>query len=119
MKDRIKFKVFGWYVCISRRPVRIKKSTENQTRLNSRKRRLAMAGERCEICGRPINIENAALHHRLEVGCPDRNAVENVMVLCLDCHHELQKRPHYHGLAHLEDTTRYDDSEPLLKQEEI
>lgn len=115
---QIKFKVFGWYVCISRRPVRIKKRTENQTRLNSRKRRLAMAGERCEICGKPID-KRCSLHRLLPVGAPGRNTVENVMVLCLDCHHKLQKRPHYHGLAHLEDTTRYDDSEPLLKQEEI
>lgn len=89
-----------------------------RTKKNSKKRcsvkmqRLEKAENRCEICGKPIDCR-CSLHHMLNVGEPDRNAVDNVIVLCSACHHELEKRPHYHGIKHLESDTRYDaDQEP-------
>lgn len=74
-----------------------------------REMRLEIADNRCEICGKPID-NRCSLHRLLRVGEPNRNAVENVMVLCIACHHELEKRPHLHGIHHLEDTTRWNDT---------
>lgn len=104
-----RFKIFGWHVAVSREPMKAKPRDKNRNRNRNHVRnlRLEMAGNRCEICGRPID-KRCSLHHLLNVGEPNRNAVENVMVLCSACHHELEKRPHYHGIKHLESDTRYD-----------
>lgn len=107
---RIKFKIFGWYVFISRRPMKVtdrKGKSRSRARDICRDMRLEMAGNRCEICGKPID-KRCSLHHLLNAGEPNRNAVENVLVLCSACHHELEKRPHYHGIKRLESDTRYD-----------
>lgn len=108
---RISLKLFGWHIYISRQPLRLRKKSKDP-RKPIKAERLRLAGYRCEICGIPVD-SRCALHHTLPVGAPDRNAVENVTVLCSDCHHELQKRPHYLALEHLEDTTRYDDTQPI------
>lgn len=111
---RIRFKIFGWYVAIAREPFKTTKRKKNRHRNRDlcRDMRLEMAENRCEICGKPID-KRCSLHHLLNVGEPNRNAVENVLVLCSACHHELEKRPHYHGIRHLESDTRYDpDQEP-------
>lgn len=104
-----RFKIFGWYVAISRKNMRMRPLNKNRNRHRNivLKERLKMAEYRCEICGKPIDVR-CSLHHLLNVGEPNRNSVENVMVLCSACHHELQKRTHYHGLMHLESDTRYD-----------
>lgn len=112
--ERIKFKIFGWYVALSREPMKIRKINpdRNRKRNHVKAARLEMAGNRCEICGKPIDI-SCSLHRLLNAGEPNRNEVENVLVLCSACHHELEKRPHYHGIKHLESDTRYDtDQEP-------
>lgn len=109
-----RFKIFGWYVAIGREPFRTKKRNKNRNRYRDvvKNKRLEMAKHRCEICGKPIDV-SCSLHRLLNVGEPNRNAVENVLVLCSACHHELEKRPHYHGIKHLESDTRYDtDQEP-------
>lgn len=31
-----------------------------------------------------------------------------VLVLCGECWHELERKPHIHGYQHMEDNTRYD-----------
>lgn len=96
-------------MAISRRSmnVKVRALTRSRRRIDVKNQRLEMAGYRCEVCGRPID-NRCSLHHCLPVGAPDRNTVENVMVLCSVCHHELEKRPHHHGLLHLESDTRYD-----------
>lgn len=113
--ERIKFKIFGWHVFISRRPMKVtdrKGKSRSRTRDYIKAARLEMAESRCEICGKPID-KRCSLHHLLNAGEPNRNAVENVLVLCSACHHELEKRPHYHGIKHLESNTRYGtDQEP-------
>lgn len=112
-----RFKIFGWNVALSRDPMRVKKQEKNRNRnrVAVKFKRIELAGNRCEICGKPID-NRCSLHHLLNVGEPNRNAVENVLVLCSACHHELEKRPHYHGIKHLEDETRYDDSETLFNE---
>lgn len=102
-----KFRIFGWQVCISREPVKIVRRRPSRKRSEVRLQRLKMAGYRCEICGREIDIR-CSLHHRLPVGAENRNAIENVMALCTRCHHEMEARPHVHALRHLEDNTRYE-----------
>lgn len=95
---------------MSRRPMKVtdrKGKTRSRTRDAAKIARLEMACYRCEICGRMIDT-SCALHHLLPPGAEGRNKAENVMVLCSSCHHELERRPHYHGIRHLEDTTRYD-----------
>lgn len=110
-----RFKFFGWNIAIGNEPMKvIRRSGKSRSRGRDicRDMRLEMADNRCEICGKPID-KRCSLHHLLNVGEPNRNAVENVMVLCSACHHELEKRPHYHGIKHLESDTRYDtDQEP-------
>lgn len=116
---RIKFKIFGWYVCMSREPIKVRKIDPNRNRKRDdvKSMRLEMAENRCEICGKPID-KRCSLHHLLNAGEPNRNAVENVLVLCSACHHELEKRPHYHGIKHLESDPRYvTDQEPDYQYE--
>lgn len=102
----VQIDIMGWKVYLTKVALRKRTKKKNTTRLNALKARLAMAGNRCEICGRPIDIR-CSLHHRLPVGAEGRNSVENVMVLCSACHHKLEAEPHVMGLQHLEDTTRY------------
>lgn len=105
----IKFRIFGWRIVISKKPIKVmERKTRSLTRAKCRKLRLEKAGYRCEICGKPIDVR-CSLHHLLPVGAENRNSVENVMALCSGCLHELEKRPHFHGLKHLEDVTRYDE----------
>lgn len=107
---RMKFKLFGWYVFISRRPMKVQDrhgKSRSERRDKCREMRLEIANNRCKICGKPID-SRCSLHHLLNVGEPDRNAVENVLVLYSHCHHELERRSHYHGIKHLDDVTRYD-----------
>lgn len=110
-----KFKIFGLFVCISNFPVKVQDrrgKSRSRARDIVRNKRLEIVENRCEICGKPID-KRCSLHHLLNVGEPNRNAVENVMVLCSTCHLELEKRPHYHGIKHLESDTRYDtDQDP-------
>lgn len=99
-----RFKLFGWSVAIANEPMKVTKregKSRSRCRDKCRDKRLEMAGNRCEICGKPIDMR-CSLHHLLNVGEPNRNSVENVMVLCSACHQELAKRPHYHGIKHLE-----------------
>lgn len=115
MNRIIRFKIFGWRIAVSREPMKVI-SRKGKSRSKHRDMvvaaRLEIAENRCEICGKPID-KRCSLHHLLNVGEPNRNAVGNVMVLCSTCHHELEKRPHYHGIRHLESDTRYDpDQDP-------
>lgn len=105
-----KFKIFGWRVWISSGSMQVRKkgSCRSLKRLDCVKRRLEIAGNRCEICGREIDIR-CSLHHLLPVGAAGRNSVGNVMVMCSHCHHKVEKEPHLLAIRHLEDTTRYDD----------
>ncbi len=108
MKERMRFKLFGWYVFMSRRPMKVQDrrgKSRSIKRDEVKRERLARADYKCEICGNPIDVR-CTLHHLLNAGMPDRNAVENVMVLCPECNHELEKHPHYHGIKHLEDEAR-------------
>lgn len=103
--------LFGWSLYITRGNQLLRKRKVKAGRSNRRHeakvRRLAIAGYRCEVCGRTID-ERCALHHRLPVGAEGRNAVENVLALCGECHRRMEAEPHVMGLQHLQDTTRYD-----------
>ena len=105
-----KFKIFGFHVWISREPLRIvhKDRKRNAYRSSQRNLRLEMAENRCEVCGKPID-KTCHIHRTLPYGAPDRNNVENIRVMCGECWHELEKKPHIHGYQHLEATTRYAD----------
>lgn len=105
----LKFKIFGYHIWISREPLRVAKKKNNKTdyRSSQRNLRLEMAGNRCEVCGKPID-KSCHIHRTLPCGAEGRNSVENIRVMCGECWHELEKKPHIHGYQHMEDNTRYD-----------
>lgn len=104
-----KFKIFGFYICISREPFKTKPRDKrrNLYRNSQRNLRLEMSENRCEVCGRPIDKTCCHLHRTLPIGAHDRNKVENIRVICGKCWHELEKKPHIHGYQHIEDNTCY------------
>ena len=104
-----KIKLFGFNIWISREPLKIvhKDRKRNSYRSSQRNLRLEMTENRCEVCGKPID-KSCHIHRTLPVGAPDRNSVENIRVLCSECWHELERKPHIHGYQHMEDNTRYD-----------
>lgn len=103
-----RIKLFGYNIWISREPLRVvhKDKKRNSYRNSQRNLRLEMAENRCEVCGNPID-KSCHIHRTLPAGAPDRNSVENIRVLCAECWHELEKKPHIHGYQHIEDSTRY------------
>ena len=103
-----KFKLFGFYICISREPFKTKPRDKkrNAYRESQRNLRLNMVDNRCEVCGKEID-KSCHIHRLLPIGAPDRNSVNNIRLLCGECWHELEKNPHIHGYQHLEDNTRY------------
>lgn len=104
-----RIKIFGFHIWISREPMRVcsKDRKRNAYRNSQRNLRLEMADSRCEVCGKTID-KTCHIHRTLPPGAPDRNSVENIRVLCGECWHELERKPHIHGYQHIEDTTRYD-----------
>lgn len=110
-----RFRLFGWYIAVSKEPFKTNKRDpkRNRCRDMARNERLRLAGNKCEICGRDIDI-TCSVHHILPVGAENRNKVENLRVLCCHCKHELDKNPHYHGIRHMEDESRYDGNTPTI-----
>lgn len=104
-----KYKLFGFNIWISKEPLRVvhKDRKRNSYRSEQRKLRLEMNDNCCEVCGKPID-KTCHIHHRLPVGAPGRNYVDNIRVMCGECWQELEKKPHIHGYQHLEDNTRYE-----------
>lgn len=104
-----KFKIFGFHIWISREPLRVVKKDRqrNAYRSSQRNLRLEKTGGRCEVCGNPID-KTCHIHRTLPYGVEDRNKVENIRVMCGECWHELEKKPHIHGYQHMEDNTRYE-----------
>ena len=82
-----------------------RKKNKSDYRSSQRNMRLEMAENRCEVCGRQID-RTCHIFHRLPVGTPDRNKVENIRVMCGECWHNLEKHPHIHGFHHLEAINR-------------
>lgn len=105
-----RFKIFGLNVWISREPLRVvhKDRKRNSYRSSQRNMRLEMVNHRCEVCGKIID-KTCHIHRRLPANAPDRNAVKNIRVMCGECWHELEKKPHIHGYQHLEDNTRFEN----------
>lgn len=103
-----RIKLFGCNIWISREPLKVVKKNRkrNSFRSSQRNLRLEMKKNCCEVCGKTID-KSCHIHRTLPVGAPDRNAVENIRVLCGECWHELEKKPHIHGYKHMEDTTKY------------
>lgn len=99
-----RLKVFGYNIWISREPLRVvhKDRKRNSYRSSQRNLRLELTDNRCEVCDKPID-KSCHIHHTLPQGAPDRNSVENIRVMCGECWHELEKKPHIHGYQHLED----------------
>lgn len=102
-----KFKILGFHIWISRDALRVvlRDKHRNSYRSSQRNLRLEMTGGRCEVCGRPID-KSCHIHRTLPLGAEDRNAVKNIRVLCGECWHELEKKPHIHGYQHMEDAGR-------------
>lgn len=103
-----KFKLLGFYICISREPFKTKPRDKkrNAYRDSQRNLRLNMIDNRCEVCGKEID-KSCHIQRLLPMGAPDRNSVNNIRLLCGECWHELEKKPHIHGYQYLEDNTRY------------
>lgn len=102
-----KFKIFGFRIWISREPLKVTKRGKNKSNYRNSQRdlRLEMTGNHCEICGKPID-KSCHIHHTLPVGTPDRNQVENIRVICGECHHKLEKKPHHFGYQYMELTDK-------------
>lgn len=101
--------IFGFHIWISREPLKVSRRDRNRNchRNSQRNLRLKMVDNRCEICGKSIG-KNCHMYRVLPIGTPNRNLAENVRVLCGECWHEFEKRPHIHGYQHMEDNTRYE-----------
>lgn len=104
-----RLKLFGYSIWISREPLRVvhKDRKRNSYRSSQRNLRLEMTGVRCEVCGKPID-KSCHIHRMLPANAPDRNSVENIRVVCGECWHELEKKPHIHGYQHMEDSMRHE-----------
>ncbi len=104
-----RIKLFGLNIWISNEPLRVvhKDRKRNSYRSSQRNLRLEKSDNRCEVCGKPID-KSCHIHHQLPTGTPGRNLVDNIRVMCGECWHELEKKPHIHGYQHLEDSTRYE-----------
>ncbi len=108
-----RFKIFSYNIWISREPLRVvrKDRKRNSYRSSQRNLRLELTDNRCEVCDKTID-KTCHIHHRLPSGAPDRNSVENIRVLCGECWHELERKPHIYSYQHMEDNTQqktYDD----------
>lgn len=93
------------YLSISEIPTLLSRKEQKR----QRNLRLEMTDNSCEVYGKPID-KSCHIHRRLPCGAEDRNKVDNIRVLCGECWHELEKKPHIHGYQHLEDNTRYKQS---------
>lgn len=104
-----RLKLFGYNIWISREPLRVvhKDRKRNSYRSSQRNLRLAMTDNHCEVCGKPIG-KACHLHRTLPAGATDRNSVENIRVMCGECWHELEKKPHIHGYQHMEDNAGHE-----------
>lgn len=104
-----RLKIFGIRIWISREPMKVvnQNKKRNASRNSQRNLRLDQVDNRCEVCGRPIDKTRCHIHHTLPVGSPDRNLVDNIRVMCGECYHELEKKPHILGYRNLEDESRY------------
>lgn len=85
-----KYKLFGFNIWISKEPIRVAPRKKNKAnyRNSQRNMRHEMANNRCEVCGKPID-KTCHIHHRLPVGAPERNHVDNIRVMCGECWHEI------------------------------
>lgn len=99
-----RIKLFGYNIWISREPLKVvhKDRKRNSYRSSQRNLRLEMTEHRCEVCGNPID-KSCHMHRILPIGAPERNSVENIRVLCGECFHELQKKPHIHHQKNMRD----------------
>lgn len=106
-----RLRLFGYNIWISREPLRVvnKDRKRNSYRSSQRNLRLEMTDNRCEVCGKPID-KSCHIHRTLPTDAPDRNKVENIRVLCGECWHELEKKPHIHGYQHME-TAMFEEKE--------
>lgn len=104
-----RIKLFGLNIWISNEPLRVvhKDRKRNSYRSSQRNLRLEKSDNRCEVCGKPID-KSCHIHHQLPTGAPERNHVDNIRVMCGECWHNLERRPHSLGYQHLEDNTRYE-----------
>lgn len=110
------FKIFGWNIYISNHALhtrpRMCGSHTTRDQLIAQREKI-VGGKTCEICGRE-QTKYICLHRTLPKGHPDRSKVENVRIVCNECHHELEKNPHYHGLRHMESESRMDGVTPTI-----
>ncbi len=98
-----KFKIFRFNIWINKEAVRVASRKKNKTiyRNSQRNLRLEMADNKCEVCGKPID-NRCRIHRTLPEGAQGRNLAENIRVMCPECWHELEKKPHILGYQQLE-----------------
>ena len=83
-----RFRFLCWNIYITRLPLR-RKINRSRHRTSTKVARLNATDYHCELCGRPVNI-SCTLWHMLPKGAPRRNEIENVRVMCHDCHKHVQ-----------------------------
>ena len=84
-----RFKFFGWNIYISRHKLRRKETYRSKNRRSVKHRRLEYAGNRCELCGVPID-DRCVLFHLLPAGSFDRNNISVCRVICQNCLEHVQ-----------------------------
>lgn len=81
------FRIFGFRVYITRE--RLRPKVRSNTRKAAYRARMAIAGNKCECCGRELTIYGHLLH-TLPKGHEQRNTQDEIRVLCSDCYNRVQ-----------------------------
>ena len=81
-----RFRIGSWHIYLSRHRMKLRQDDHGSTRTLQalRNDRLRHAEYKCEACGRDIHLYSN-LYRIHPAGHPERNRIENVRVLCIDC----------------------------------
>lgn len=73
----------------------------------ARRRRYKLSDGCCEVCGRPIALDDADMHHVLPYAEFPQYGTnpQNLDLLCEDCHHTIHMNP-YENLRRMEQKAR-------------
>lgn len=83
------FHILGWRVYVTRESLRPRQ--RGIGRKTAYRERMELIGRKCEVCGAPLTIFGNILH-TLPKGHPDRNTVDELRLLCSECHTKIQSQ---------------------------
>lgn len=90
----LKFHIYFTDCKMKKRHSRIFDTTKSWERKHLRKKSLEMAGGKCEICGKQLDIHTMQIHHVIPISMGGQAYdMRNIQCLCNDCHRELHNNP--------------------------